>query len=153
EKLSRLKPQRRQSYTNENCGRRRLVRQRNRAPAAITNNLKGNVMSAPHTAASQVHALTRPQWFATIAGLSGSFVAIGLARFAYPPLLPSLIEQQWFTSSDAVTLGAANFAGYLAGALLGRPVAASLSNRTSLRLFMVMATVAFFACAFPLSTT
>lgn len=109
-------------------------------------------MSAHHTAASQAHTLTRAQWFATIAGLSGSFVAIGLARFAYTPLLPSLIEQQWFTSSDAVTLGAANFAGYLAGALLGRPVAASLSNRTSLRLFMAMATVAFFACAFPLST-
>lgn len=109
-------------------------------------------MSAHHTAASQAHTLTRAQWFATIAGLSGSFVAIGLARFAYTPLLPSLIEQQWFTASDAVTLGAANFAGYLAGALLGRPVAASLSNRTSLRLFMAIATVAFFACAFPLST-
>ncbi|TXI04636.1 MAG: YbfB/YjiJ family MFS transporter [Rhizobium sp.] len=110
-------------------------------------------MSAHHTAASDDYSLTRSQWFATIAGLSGSFVAIGLARFAYTPLLPSLIEQHWFTASDAVTLGAANFAGYLAGALLGRPVAASISNRSSLRLFMAIATLAFFACAFPLSAT
>lgn len=110
-------------------------------------------MTAHHHAASHDHALTRSQWFATIAGLSGSFVAIGLARFAYTPLIPSLIQQNWFSASDAVTLGAANFAGYLAGALLGRPVASWLSNRTSLRLFMATATLAFVACAFPLSTT
>lgn len=110
-------------------------------------------MSTHHAAASDDYSLTRSQWFATIAGLSGSFVAIGLARFAYTPLLPSLIGQHWFTASDAVTLGAANFAGYLAGAVLGRPVAASISNRSSLRLFMAVATFAFFACAFPLSTT
>lgn len=110
-------------------------------------------MNIHHTAAASEHSLTRAQWFSTISGLSGSFVAIGLARFAYTPLLPSLIEQHWFTASDAVTLGAANFAGYLAGALLGRPVATTLSNRTSLRLFMAMATLAFFACAFPLSIT
>src|ERR1700753_531765 len=110
-------------------------------------------MSAHHAATAHDHALSRSQWYATIAGMSGSFVTIGLARFAYTPLIPALIERQWFTASDAVTLGAANLAGYLAGALLGRPVAASLSNRTSLRLLMVLATLAFFACAFPLSTT
>jgi MFS family permease len=110
-------------------------------------------MSARQTATAHDNALSRSQWFATIAGMSGSFVTIGLARFAYTPLIPSLIERQWFTPSDAVTLGAANLAGYLAGAQLGRPVAVSLSNRTSLRLFMVMATLALFACAFPLSTT
>ena len=54
--------------------------------------------------------------FATLAGLCGSFVAIGLARFAYTPLIPALIQAHWFTSSQAVTLGAANFAGYLLGA-------------------------------------
>ncbi|PLP98064.1 YbfB/YjiJ family MFS transporter [Cupriavidus pauculus] len=88
---------------------------------------------------------------AAFAGLCASLVAIGLARFAYTPLIPSLIQAHWFSASDTVTLGAANFAGYLAGALLGRPLAARLSNRHALRWLMVAVTAAFFACAFPLS--
>jgi len=88
---------------------------------------------------------------AAFAGLSASLVAIGLARFAYTPLIPSLIQAHWFSAADTVTLGAANFAGYLAGALLGRPLAARLSNRHALRWLMVAVTAAFFACAFPLS--
>lgn len=100
-----------------------------------------------------VPALSSAAWYATISGLSGSLVAIGLARFAYTPLIPSLIEQHWFSASEAVTLGAANFAGYLVGALVGRPLAAALSNRNALRLLMALATVAFFACGFPLSAS
>ncbi|CAB3733097.1 YbfB/YjiJ family MFS transporter [Paraburkholderia rhynchosiae] len=91
--------------------------------------------------------------YATLAGLCGSLVAIGLARFAYTPLIPSLIEAHWFTSSQAVTLGAANFAGYLIGALIGRPLASALSNRSALRMLMAVVTAAFFACAYPLSVS
>jgi predicted MFS family arabinose efflux permease len=95
--------------------------------------------------------LGRTEWFATIAGLSGSLVGIGLARFAYTPLIPPLIEAHWFSAADVVALGAANFAGYLAGALLGRSIAARLGNRTTLRLMMLVATATFFASAYPLS--
>ncbi len=91
-------------------------------------------------------------WMATLAGMAGSLVAIGLARFAYTPLVPSLIQAHWFSAGDAVTLGAANFAGYLAGALLGRPLAGLLPSRTLLRLMMLAASVAFIACAYPIST-
>lgn len=101
--------------------------------------------------ASVTPPMTRAAWFAVIAGLCGSFVAIGLARFAYTPLIPSLVEAHWFSSADAVTLGAANLAGYLVGALFGRPAAQVLSSRQVLRLLMLLATVAFFACAYPLS--
>ena len=70
---------------------------------------------------SEPAALDARSLYAMFAGLCASLVAIGLARFAYTPLIPPLIQAHWFTSSQAVTLGAANFAGYLAGALLGRP--------------------------------
>ncbi|MDL2409540.1 YbfB/YjiJ family MFS transporter [Rhizobium calliandrae] len=116
-------------------------------------------MSAPLRHTNSSHSVAEPAplsaaaWHATIAGLCGSFVAIGLARFAYTPLIPPLISAHWFSAGDAVTLGAANFAGYLAGALLGRPLAAGLGNRQALRLLMVAATAAFFACAFPVSVT
>src|SRR5882672_10598832 len=95
--------------------------------------------------------LNRPAWFATFAGMCGSLVSIGLARFAYTPLIPPLIQAHWFSPANAVSLGAANFAGYLAGALLARLIAAALSSRQALRLLMFVATAAFFACAYPLS--
>ncbi|KXV09244.1 hypothetical protein CR51_10520 [Caballeronia megalochromosomata] len=101
--------------------------------------------------AGQPTSLDARTLFAMLAGFCASLVAIGLARFAYTPLIPPLIEAHWFTSSQAVTLGAANFAGYFAGALFGRAIASALTNRHALRLLMAIATAAFFACAFPLS--
>ena len=107
--------------------------------------------TAPSLTSSASTSLDARALFATLAGLSGSLVAIGLARFAYTPLIPSLIQAHWLTSSQAVTLGAANFAGYLIGALIGRPLASALSNRAALRMLMAVVTAAFFACAYPLS--
>lgn len=45
---------------------------------------------------------------AIFAGLCVSLVGIGLARFAYTPLIPPMIEAHWFVASDVVYLGAAN---------------------------------------------
>lgn len=92
-----------------------------------------------------------PIWLPIFAGLCASLVSIGLARFAYTPLIPSLIQAQWFSANDVVYLGAANLVGYLIGALIGRPIAQRTSNTTALRLMMVAVTLAFFACGFPLS--
>ena len=90
-------------------------------------------------------------WRATLAGLCATLVGIGLARFGYTPLLPALITRGWFPSSQAAYLGAANLAGYLAGALCARALARRLSARLILRGMMLLVSVAFFACATPLS--
>lgn len=90
-------------------------------------------------------------WLATFAGLAATLVGIGLARFAYTPLIPPLIEARWFAPADVVYLGAANLAGYLAGALLARPLAARLPARAVVRAMMLVATLGFFACATPFS--
>jgi len=92
-------------------------------------------------------------WMPIFAGLCASLVSIGLARFAYTPLIPSLIQAHWFSASDVVFLGAANLVGYLIGALIGHPLARRTSNNTALRLMMLAVTLAFFACAFPLSVS
>jgi predicted MFS family arabinose efflux permease len=89
--------------------------------------------------------------FAIFAGLAASLVAIGLARFAYTPLIPLLIGARWFGAGDVVYLGAANFAGYFAGALAGRALGRRFGNRAMLRLMMALASLAFLACAVPLS--
>ena len=90
-------------------------------------------------------------WLPIIAGLCASLVSIGLARFAYTPLIPSLIQAHWFSASDVVYLGAANLVGYLVGALIGHPLARRVGNATALRLMMAAVTLSFFACGFPLS--
>jgi predicted MFS family arabinose efflux permease len=90
-------------------------------------------------------------WRATFAGLCANLVGIGLARFAYAPLIPALIAAQWLPPAQAVYLGAANLAGYLAGALLARRMTALVPTGTVLRAMMLLATFAFFACAVPLS--
>jgi Arabinose efflux permease len=85
------------------------------------------------------------------AGMTASFVGIGLARFAYTPLLPVLIQARWFSASATVYLGATNLAGYLIGALLAGRMALQVGNVPALRWMCVLATLSFFACAFPLS--
>lgn len=98
-------------------------------------------------------AVDRPDagwWYPTVAALFANLVGIGLARFAYTPLIPALIAAHWFTPSASVYLGAANLAGYLAGALGARNVAARLGTATTLRLAMVLTAASLVACAAPL---
>ncbi|MBR0688835.1 YbfB/YjiJ family MFS transporter [Bradyrhizobium manausense] len=92
-------------------------------------------------------------WRYAVAGLSASLVGLGLARFSYTPLIPALIAAKWFSASDVVYLGAANLAGYLAGALAARAVAARIGAVRALRAMMLLATLSFFASAAPVSFT
>src|ERR1700742_4836993 len=89
----------------------------------------GRGRSVPHH-----HPRPAPStWRFALAGLCASLVGLGLARFAYTPLIPALIAAKWFSPSDVVYLGAANLAGYLAGALLAREAAARFGAVASLR--------------------
>ena len=90
-------------------------------------------------------------WRMILAGLCANLVGVGLARFAYTPLIPALIAADWFSASAAVYLGAANLAGYLAGALSARPIALRTGATLALRGMMILAGMSFLACAFPLS--
>src|SRR3954470_24045987 len=91
-----------------------------------------------------------PPLRATVAALSANLVGIGLARFGYTPLIPALITAGWFTPAAAVYLGAANLAGYLAGALGARVIAAHAGAATALRAALALTAASLFACAFPL---
>lgn len=90
-------------------------------------------------------------WRSTLSGASASLIGIGLARFSYTPLLPAIIAAHWFAASAAAYLGAANLGGYLAGALLAGPVAKRLPAPAIIRGMMLLATAAFFACAWPVN--
>jgi predicted MFS family arabinose efflux permease len=90
-------------------------------------------------------------WRFATAGLCATLVGLGLARFAYTPLTPALIAAEWFSPSDVIYLGAANLAGYLAGALVARPLASRTGAVPALRGTMILATLSCLACAAPVA--
>ncbi len=86
-------------------------------------------------------------WQQVLAATAGVLVGVGLARFAYSPLLPVLIAQGWFAPGAAGYLGAANLLGYLGGALAARAMAGRFGTRAVLRGAMLAVAVALAACS------
>lgn len=85
-------------------------------------------------------------WRAVSAATAATLVGIGLARFAYSPLLPVVISHGWFAPGAAAYLGAANLLGYLAGALAARRAGRAAGIVPVLRGAMVAAGVSLAAC-------
>lgn len=85
---------------------------------------------------------------AILAALAALFVGVGLARFAYTPLLPAVVADGWFGPDQAAYLGASNLAGYLIGAIAGRQLAAR--TRIAAPVLMLVTAATFVACAWPL---
>jgi len=75
------------------------------------------------------------------AGIASMILCLGVARFAYTPLLPIMQSQTWLGDASGGWLATFNYAGYMCGAL----IAASLSNLqlkdTLYRIGLVMAVV------------
>lgn len=75
-------------------------------------------MSAPR-AASFAHEPAAPRGtIEAIAGLFALALAMGVGRFAYTPMLPPMLDGSTLSLAGAGFVASANFAGYLAGALL-----------------------------------
>ncbi len=53
-----------------------------------------------------------------LAGMASLFIAMGVARFLYTPLMPLMQQEQNFGDIWGGTLGTVNFSGYLLGALI-----------------------------------
>ncbi|KKO45954.1 major facilitator transporter [Arsukibacterium ikkense] len=64
------------------------------------------------------------RYYVLLAGFFSQLLCLGVARFAYTPLLPLMQQQTMLTDSSGGMLAAVNYLGYMAGALL----AASLSD-------------------------
>ena len=84
------------------------------------------------------------------AGFCLVFVGLGLARFGYPPLIPVMVAHGAVTPAGAGYLAAANFAGYLAGAVAADPAARRFGPRRAMLAAVAAALVSFLACALDL---
>ncbi|MBO0827726.1 MAG: YbfB/YjiJ family MFS transporter [Streptosporangiales bacterium] len=81
-------------------------------------------------------------------GLSlGPFAALGLGRFAYALLLPTMKAQLHWSFAAAGAVNAANAVGYLAGSLGAARVARRFGTRTSFAAGIVATGVSLLACA------
>lgn len=86
---------------------------------------------------------------AVMTGVMATLAGIGMARFAYTPLLPALIQEQWFSASQAAYLGAANLLGYFIGALAAHTLSERFSARTVIRSSFAGIALGFLLCAVP----
>jgi len=70
----------------------------------------------PDAAPARPHALQA--WQVILGGICGLVLSIGLARFAYTPLLPLMQAQAGLSDAAGGWLAATNYLGYMSGALL-----------------------------------
>src|SRR5699024_7113138 len=83
-------------------------------------------------------------------GLAGgvcTLLGIGMARFAYTPLIPALVEAGWFSAHDAAYLGAINLLGYLIGAATAHRATLYFGVRAVLGACLAITAASFYACA------
>jgi predicted MFS family arabinose efflux permease len=87
-----------------------------------------------------------PRVWRTALGLAlGPAVVLGLARFAYGLLLPSMRSDLGWSFARAGTINAANAGGYLAGALIAAPVCARVGPRQAFMGGMIVTSAAVLA--------
>ncbi|WP_166434004.1 YbfB/YjiJ family MFS transporter [Roseovarius spongiae] len=83
-------------------------------------------------------------------GISGIFVGIGLARFAYSPIIPLLIRDGWYSDYQAQLLGAWGLAGYLLGGFLAQRFARRFSPGGLSGAMGLLVLLSLLFCSFPI---
>lgn len=85
--------------------------------------------------------LLSPRYRVLLAGLFSQLLCVGVARFAYTPLLPLMQQQTWLSDAQGGWLAALNYAGYMLGALTAASISSIRLKDTLYRLTLVLALV------------
>jgi predicted MFS family arabinose efflux permease len=84
---------------------------------------------------------TRARLKVLVAGIFSLILALGVARFAYTPLLPLMQQQAGLGVAAAGWLAAINYAGYLSGALIASQISSLVLKDRLYRIGLVLAIV------------
>jgi predicted MFS family arabinose efflux permease len=80
---------------------------------------------------------TRKPWQVMAAGMAAMLLTVGIARFAYTPMLPLMQAQTGMSPSLGGLLATVNYAGYMTGALLASTISDSRLRFVLYRLGLV----------------
>ncbi len=97
--------------------------------------------------APDAHAHDAARLRVLMAGLSSLILVLGIARFAYTPLLPLMQQQAGLGVAAAGWLAAVNYAGYLSGAVLAASISDLVRKDRLYRAGMVLAVLSTAAMA------
>ena len=81
-----------------------------------------------------------------LCGAAATLTGVGIGRFAYVAILPLLVQQAWFSRTEAGYLGAANLTGYFLGIGLAAWLSRYWSAARMVRLSMLLCALSFFSC-------
>ncbi|MDA9341997.1 YbfB/YjiJ family MFS transporter [Flavobacteriaceae bacterium] len=84
--------------------------------------------------------------YATIAGFCLFAISMCLARVAYGPLIPSMINTEWVTKAEAGYLGAFNGLGYIVGCLMALWLPQITGIRLLMRSSLILAVIGIGMC-------
>ncbi len=95
-------------------------------------------------------ALSTPNetWKVLLAGICSLILTVGLARFAYTPLLPVMRAETWLTEVAGGWLATFNYMGYMSGALLAASISSLHVKYRLYRAGLVLAVLSITAMAF-----
>lgn len=85
--------------------------------------------------------------YRTFASMLAMLVGIGLVRYSYSPLIPSMLDGHWIDAAQAGYLGTINFAGNLVGALICARLAGRFSPAGVCRWSLVLGFASVIASA------
>jgi predicted MFS family arabinose efflux permease len=91
--------------------------------------------------------MNRSFWYIAISGLCALFVGLGLCRFAYTAIMPSLIHQKWVSLAGAGYIGTSNLLGYLLAVYLGKKATRYYSLHTLIKFSLILAIISLALCA------
>ncbi len=82
-----------------------------------------------------------------VAGICCMIVTIGVARFAYTPLLPVMQLETWLDDAVGGWLATINYAGYMCGAILAASISSLVVKDQLYRLYLIIAVLTTVAMA------
>lgn len=98
--------------------------------------------TATGQATGTARAGARAPWTLVLQAAAALAASMGIGRFAYTPILPLMHTQAGLSAQYGSVLATANYAGYLAGALLGIVMPAVTRSVLALRAALVLVVVA-----------